>query len=132
MVYQAYRVPTLSWITQSHSDTSLFTYYTATTSLVLLIYVDDILISCSSLPRIEEIKTKLHKQFSIKDLGKPYYYLGVEFIRGSKGIMMTQRKYALDLIEYAGLMNAKHAKTPLNPQVKLQYEDGTPLADPSQ
>nr|GEY69263.1 copia protein [Tanacetum cinerariifolium]GEY70292.1 copia protein [Tanacetum cinerariifolium] len=78
------------------------------------------------------IKTKLHNQFSIKDLRQLHYYLGIEFIRGPKGIMMTQRKYAMHLIEHAGLMNAKYAKTPLNPNVKLQYEDGEPLSDPSQ
>ncbi|GJW11895.1 retrovirus-related pol polyprotein from transposon TNT 1-94 [Tanacetum coccineum] len=117
---------------QSHSDTSLFTYYTKEISLVILIYVDDILITGNSLSQIQAIKTKFHNQFSIKDLGQLHYYLGIKFIRGPKGIVMTQRKYALDLIEHAGLMNAKHAKTPLDPNVKLQYEDGEPLYDPSQ
>ncbi|GJZ97387.1 uncharacterized mitochondrial protein-like protein [Tanacetum coccineum] len=46
-----------------------------------------------------------------------------------KGIAMTQRKYALDLIEHAGLMTAKHAKTPLNPNIKLTDSDESPLTD---
>lgn len=46
-------------------------------------------------------------------------------------MVMKLRKYALDLIEHAGLTNTKHAKTPLNPNVKLTYEAGTPLSDPS-
>ncbi|GKD49842.1 hypothetical protein Tco_1278818, partial [Tanacetum coccineum] len=70
----------------------------------------------NSLPLIKEIKGKLHIEFmgelrqkhlylrrrlchpTLKDLGQLSYYLGIEFIRSSKGIVMTQRKYALDLI----------------------------------
>ncbi|GJR47116.1 retrovirus-related pol polyprotein from transposon RE1 [Tanacetum coccineum] len=116
---------------QSHLDTSLFTYYTPKVSLVKMIYVDDIPITDNSLSFINDIKDKLHKEFSIKDLGPLSYYLGIEFIRSSKGIIMTQRKYALDLIEQAGLTNTKHAKTPLDPNAKLTYEDGDLLPDPS-
>ncbi|GKB31180.1 uncharacterized mitochondrial protein-like protein, partial [Tanacetum coccineum] len=44
---------------------------------------------------------------------------------------MTQRKYALDLIEFAGLQNEKPSKTPLDPRIKLDYTDGEPFPDPS-
>ncbi|GKA26929.1 retrovirus-related pol polyprotein from transposon TNT 1-94 [Tanacetum coccineum] len=117
--------------TQSHADTSLFTYYTKDISLVLLIYVDDILITGNSISFINTIKQKLHQTFSIKDLGPLHYYLGIEFIRNSKGMVMTQRKYALNLIEHAGLVNVKHARTPLDPNIKLTHDSGTPLLDPS-
>ncbi|GKB01173.1 retrovirus-related pol polyprotein from transposon TNT 1-94 [Tanacetum coccineum] len=53
------------------------------------------------------------------------------FLRNSKGLAMTQRKYALDLIEFAGLQNEKPSKTPLDPRIKLDYTDGEPLLDPS-
>ncbi|GJS22554.1 uncharacterized mitochondrial protein-like protein [Tanacetum coccineum] len=92
---------------------------------------DDILITSNSLSFMNHIKDKLHKEFSIKDLGQLSYYLGIEFLRSSKGIVMTQRKYALDLIEQAGLTNTKHAKTPLDPNVKLTFEAGDLLPDPS-
>nr|GEW08258.1 3-ketoacyl-CoA synthase 5-like [Tanacetum cinerariifolium] len=94
--------------THSHADTSFFTYYTKDISLVLLIYVDDILITGNSLSFINTINQKLHQTFSIKDLGPLHYYLGIEFIRNLKRIVMTQRKYALDLIEHASLVNVKH------------------------
>ncbi|GJY86023.1 putative reverse transcriptase domain-containing protein [Tanacetum coccineum] len=44
---------------------------------------------------------------------------------------MTQRKYALDLIEFAKLENDKPAKTPLDSRIKLTYTAGEPLSDPS-
>ncbi|GKB52923.1 uncharacterized mitochondrial protein-like protein, partial [Tanacetum coccineum] len=90
-----------------------------------------ILITRNSLSFINHIKDKLHKEFSIKNLGQLSYYLGIEFLRSSKGIVMTQRKYALDLIEQAGLTNTKHAKTPLDQNVKLTFEARDLLPDPS-
>ncbi|GJU27518.1 retrovirus-related pol polyprotein from transposon TNT 1-94 [Tanacetum coccineum] len=80
---------------------------------------------------IQDIKDKLHQAFSIKDLGALHYYLGIEFLKNTNGIVMTQRKYALDLIEYANLQNEKPAKTPLDLRIKLTYTEGEPLQDPS-
>nr|GEY86901.1 uncharacterized mitochondrial protein AtMg00810-like [Tanacetum cinerariifolium] len=117
--------------TQSHADTSLFTYYTKDISLVLLIYVDDILITGNSFSFINTIKQKLHQTFSIKDLGPLHYYLGIEFIRNSKRMVMTERNYALDLIEHACMVNVKHERTPLDPNIKLTHDFETPLSDPS-
>ncbi|GKC57139.1 putative reverse transcriptase domain-containing protein [Tanacetum coccineum] len=59
--------------------------------------------------------------------GALHYYLGIEFLRNSNGIVITQRKYALDLIEYANLQNEKPSKTPLDPRIKLTYTEGEPL-----
>ncbi|GJT81636.1 RmlC-like cupins superfamily protein [Tanacetum coccineum] len=115
----------------SHADTSLFTYHKGSDSLILLIYVDDILLTGNNSTLIQDIKDKLHQAFSIKDLGALHYYLGIEFLKNTNGIVMTQRKYALDLIEYANLQNEKPAKTPLDLRIKLTYTEGEPLQDPS-
>ncbi|GJT76414.1 reverse transcriptase domain-containing protein [Tanacetum coccineum] len=116
---------------QNKADTCLLTYFTKDISLVLLIYVDDILITGNSLTFINNIKQQLHNTFSIKDLGPLHYYLGIEFIRSEKGLVMTQRKYAFDLIKHAGLTHTKHAKTPLDPNIKLTYDSATPLTNSS-
>nr|GEV03225.1 RNA-directed DNA polymerase, eukaryota [Tanacetum cinerariifolium] len=68
---------------------------------------------------------------SIKDLGALHYYLGIEFLRNSNGIVMTQRKYALDFIECVNLQHEKPSKAPLDPRIKLTETDGDPLPDPS-
>ncbi|GJY18251.1 helicase and polymerase-containing protein TEBICHI, partial [Tanacetum coccineum] len=117
--------------TQSHAKTSLFTYYKGTDTLILLIYVDDILLAGNNLSLIIDIKAQLHQTFSIKDLGPLRYYLRIKFLRNSNGRVMTQRKYALDLIAFAKLQNKKPAKTPLDSRVKLTYTDGDPLSGPS-
>ncbi|GJT06936.1 uncharacterized mitochondrial protein-like protein, partial [Tanacetum coccineum] len=110
---------------------SLFTYYKDRDALVHLIYVDNIMLAGNNSSMISNIKQQLHQTFGIKDLGHLHYYLGIEFLRNSKGLAMTHRKYALDLIEFACLQNEKPSKTPLDPRIKLDYIDGEPLLDPS-
>ncbi|XP_060210330.1 uncharacterized mitochondrial protein AtMg00810-like [Lycium barbarum] len=55
----------------------------------------------------------------MKDLGELKYFLGIEFARSEKGILMHQSKYALDLISESGLSAAKPASTPIDTNVKL-------------
>ncbi|GKB08575.1 RmlC-like cupins superfamily protein [Tanacetum coccineum] len=117
--------------TQSHADSSLFTYYKDKDALILLIYVDDILVAGNNLSLIKDKNDQLHQTFTIKDLGPLHYYLGIEFLRNTNCLVMTQKKYALDLIEFAKLENDKPAKTPLDSTIKLTYTAGEPLSDPS-
>nr|GEZ62951.1 uncharacterized mitochondrial protein AtMg00810-like [Tanacetum cinerariifolium] len=67
----------------------------------------------------------------IKDLGPLNYYLGIEFLRNKNGLAISQRKYALELLELVGVLNVKPSAIPTNPIVKLNTTDGEPLLDPS-
>ena len=69
--------------------------------------MDDLLIVGNDKVTIQKIK------HSIKDLGSLHYYLGIEFLRNKTGLAMSQRKYALDLITYVGLLDTKPSATPL-------------------
>ena len=111
-------------------DTSLFTIIHKGSVTSLLVYVDDILLVSKNATFIKLIKTKLHNMFSIKDLGPLTYYLGIEFLRNTKGLAMSQRKFALVLLEHAGLLNAKPSAIPMDPLVKLNSIDGEPFSDP--
>ncbi|XP_071713207.1 uncharacterized mitochondrial protein AtMg00810-like [Rutidosis leptorrhynchoides] len=117
--------------TQSYADTSLFTIHQGANTLHLLIYVDDILVTSNSIALLSKLKTQLHKEFTIKDLGLLHYYLGIEFLGNKQGLAMTQRKYALELLEHAGLSNEKPSSTPMDPQQNLHDTNSTPLPDPS-
>lgn len=54
----------------------------------------------------------------MKDLGELKYFLGIEFARSEKGILMHQRKYILELISQIGLEAAKPVMTPMDTNVK--------------
>ncbi|GKU98300.1 hypothetical protein SLEP1_g11320 [Rubroshorea leprosula] len=47
------------------------------------------------------------------------------------GYILSQTKYASDLISKAGLTDSKIASTPLEPNVQLTFMDGSPLVDPT-
>ena len=63
--------------------------------MVLLVYVDDIVFASNNAQASKIFKTYLHVCFSIKDLGPLKYFLGIKVTRGSEGIFLCQRKYAL-------------------------------------
>ncbi|XP_070008172.1 uncharacterized mitochondrial protein AtMg00810-like [Nicotiana sylvestris] len=64
----------------------------------------------------------------MKELGELKYFLGIDFARSSQGILMHQRKYALELVSELSLDAAKPAATPLEVNVKLttqEYDEHT-------
>lgn len=91
--------------------------------IALLVYVDDIIITSPSFPIITSLKTFLHTQFKLKDLGKLKYFLGLEIARATKGIMLSQRHYTLQLLEDTGLLSCKPTTVPMDPRAHLNDTD---------
>ncbi|KAM2653882.1 hypothetical protein EV2_025463 [Malus domestica] len=116
---------------QSNADYSLFTKAQGTSFTVVLIYVDDILLTGNDLQEMERLKTFLLTRFRIKDLGDLKYFLGIEFSCSKKDIFMCQRKYALDILQDSGLTGARPDKFPMKQNLKLTPTDGALLDDPT-
>ncbi|GJZ56267.1 putative RNA-directed DNA polymerase, partial [Tanacetum coccineum] len=111
------------------NDLSLYTKSVGESFVVLLMYVDDILITGNDLIEIEKCKDLLNSKFLIKDLGELNYFLGIEVIKNDCGICLSQRKYNLKLLSEFGMLACKPSKIPLyvsknkNKPVKLvDYE----------
>ena len=74
---------------QSKCDHSVF-YQNSDAGLILLVvYVDDIVITGSNVDGISSLKVFLNSQFQTKDLGPLKYFLGIEVMRSKKGIFLT-------------------------------------------
>ena len=54
--------------------------------ILLVVYVDDIIITENDMACISSLKSFLHSQFHTKDLGMVKYFLGVEVMRNKRGI----------------------------------------------
>jgi len=65
----------------------------------------------------------------MKDLGKLRYFLGLKIVRTAQGLLVSQKKYVMDLIQECGLDHSKAVKLPLNTQV-LSSKFGTSLQEP--
>ncbi|CAM8963152.1 unnamed protein product [Rhodiola kirilowii] len=116
---------------QSIEDYSLFTLKRNGEFIILLVYVDDVVITgtCSAL--IQEIKAFIHEKFKIKDLGNLKYFLGIEVARSKDGIFINQRKYVLDILEDHNYTDSKPAKTPLDIKNSLSLSTASVLSDPT-
>ncbi|KAA0063376.1 Cysteine-rich RLK (receptor-like protein kinase) 8 [Cucumis melo var. makuwa] len=84
---------------QGHSDHTLFTKVFETGKIaVLIVYVDDIVLSGDDQAEISQLKQRMGNEFEIKDLENLKYFLGMEVTRSKEGISASQRKYTLDLL----------------------------------
>ncbi|GKV09272.1 hypothetical protein SLEP1_g20797 [Rubroshorea leprosula] len=99
--------------------------------VLLLIYVDDMIITGDDVSGIDELKQFLSHRIEMKDLGSLSYFLGLEVTSLDDGYLLSQVKYALDLISKAGFIDSKIVSTPLEPNIKLTSLDGSPLPDPT-
>ena len=99
--------------------------------MILLVYVDDIIVTGSNQETITTIKQLLHSTFHMKDLGQLTYFLGLEVRFQQKDIFVTQHKYTQDLIQLAGLTTATMVDTPMEVNVKLRQDEGELPQDPS-
>ncbi|XP_015159271.1 uncharacterized mitochondrial protein AtMg00810-like [Solanum tuberosum] len=118
--------------THSLHDYSLF-YRKRGTSIVFLgVYVDDILLTGTDIDEITELKKFLHHQFKIKDLGRLHYFLELEILYKDDGILISQRKFVLDLLKEFSCDHSTPLSSPLDPNVKLRANEGKALNDPTQ
>ncbi|GKV07939.1 hypothetical protein SLEP1_g19635 [Rubroshorea leprosula] len=99
--------------------------------MVLLLNVDDMIITGDDISSIHDLKQFFSHKFEMKDLGVLSYFLGLEVTSSNDGYLLSQTKYASDLISKARLIDNKTASTPLEPNVRLTSIDGSPLADPT-
>lgn len=113
---------------QTKSDYSLFTRGSGETFVALLVYVDDILLTGPSTRHIDDVKAVLKSHFLLKDLGSVKYFLGLELAHSKSGLLLSQRKYCLQILEDTGYLNAKPASTPMDPNLKLSKDVGVFLS----
>ncbi|GJT89632.1 ribonuclease H-like domain-containing protein [Tanacetum coccineum] len=85
----------------SRCDSSLFIYRQGDDTAFLLLYVDDIVLTASS-----------------------------DLTRDSSGMFLSQRKYAMEILERAHMVGCNPSRTPVDTKSKLG-DSGTPVADPT-
>jgi hypothetical protein len=88
--------------------------------VVIVIYVDDLIITRDSDVNIFNLKKLLKQKFEMKDLGELRYFFGIEIIqsckeiiKSPKGIWLLQRQYALNKLSEYEMMGCKPISIPL-------------------
>ncbi|GJX53349.1 ribonuclease H-like domain-containing protein [Tanacetum coccineum] len=85
----------------------------------LLLYVDDIVLTASSSDLLHRIISSLHQEFAMTDLGSLNYFLGVSVTRDSSGMFLSQKKYAVEILDRAGMVHCNPSRTPVDTESKL-------------
>lgn len=98
--------------------------------IAALVYVDDAFLTGDDSHGIFALKQALHNAFTIKDLGLARYFLGLEICRYDQGIMISQRKYILDILDDLGLSACKPPSIPLPTNLKLSVDQAAILSNP--
>jgi transposase InsO family protein len=111
----------------SKADTSLFYYNKRGYQMFILVYVDDIIVASSSSKAVNALLADLKEDFALKDLGDLHYFLGIEVKRGNEGLLMTQERYARDVLKRSGMDKCKPVETPMSSVEKLSIHSGEKL-----
>jgi hypothetical protein len=113
----------------SSYNSALFLWTTDTSTILILLYVDDMIITGDDISGIHALQSFLSQNFEMKDLGTLSYFLGLEVTSSIDGYYLSQAKYAYDLLSRAGLTDSKTTSNPLETNVKLLAMDGELLSD---
>jgi hypothetical protein len=111
----------------SKADTSLFYFNKGSVTVFVPVYVDDIIVVSSTPEAISGLLLELKKDFSLKDLGDLHYFLGMEVTKVRDGIILSQDKYASDLLKKVNMSSCKPVSTPISTSEKLSAYVGTSL-----
>ncbi|KAK1429347.1 hypothetical protein QVD17_11555 [Tagetes erecta] len=119
---------------QSKNDYSLFTKTGEDSICVLLVYVDDIILTGNNKIELERVKTEIKNKFQIKDLGELKYFLGIEVVKTKNGLVLSQRKYCLDLLNEFGMLGSKPISNPIEQNIVVtdkqnSYKEDFELSD---
>ena len=116
--------------TQCQTDHTMFIKHSSNGKrAIMIVYVDDIILTGDYFEEIKYLKEILGREFEIKDLGQLKYFLGMEVARSHKGIYVSQRKYTLDLLKDTGMLGCKPVPTPMDLVNKVQLEETEQLTD---
>ena len=89
------------------SDHSVFYRNSSSGIILLVVYVDNIVITGSDSKCISSLKFFFQSQFHTKDLGMLRYFLGIKVMRSKHEIFLSQRKYVFDLMSETEKLGVK-------------------------
>ena len=115
----------------SSNDYSLFSKKTDSSVVFLGVYVDDIIVTGDDEAEILALKQHLDQVFKIKDLGLVHYFLGIEILQVDEGLLLTQRKFAKELLHEFDCHDTSAVFCPLDITCKLTADEGDFFDNPS-
>lgn len=90
--------------------------------LIVSIYVDDLIYTSNDKGMMLEFKKSMMQAFDMSDLGKMRFFLGIEVWQKPEGIFISQRKYAVEILEKFAMSECKPVNSPIVPGFKIHRD----------
>ena len=81
------------------SDHNIYVLHVNGDTLIVVLYVDDLVITGNNVNLILGLKKQLANTFEITDLGLLHFFFGIQILQMDDGILLSQPKYALDILK---------------------------------
>ncbi|XP_019447250.1 PREDICTED: uncharacterized protein LOC109350471 [Lupinus angustifolius] len=88
-------------------------------TILLCLYVDDLVIIGNSEAEILKLKEELKSEFEMIDLGELAYFLGLEFLKTKTGMVMYQGKYIANILKRFHMSDCKLVTVPIEGKLGL-------------
>jgi hypothetical protein len=112
-----------------HYDPNVYTKKVGSHLIILVLYVDDLILTGSDSKLLNHVKTNLKKKFEMTDLGFLHYFLGLQVLQTNEGIFLSQSKYACDLLRRFHMDDCKPTPSPFQSGVKVSATCTSPKVD---
>ena len=86
---------------------------------MILLWVDDIIITASDKRGIDKVKNMLNVKFRMKDLGKLSHFLDIAFEQGQGSVKMNQKDYMMKMLQRFNMDDCKPRTTPSKQKVEV-------------
>ena len=97
--------------------------------VLLLVYVDDVIVTGSSVELIAQVKRELKQRFEMTDSGACKFVLSIELIEHEDGsATLCQRRYIDDILKRFGMEDCKSVSSPVDISTKMIKVDGQATA----
>ncbi|XP_062113777.1 uncharacterized mitochondrial protein AtMg00810-like [Humulus lupulus] len=112
-------------------DKTLFIKNVDSDIVIAQIYVEDIVFGPTSNTLVQEFVKQMTNELEMSMVGELTYFLGLQVTQSEDGTLISQSKYAKNLVKKFGMESAKHAKTPMGTTVKLTKDENGVKVDPT-
>ena len=114
---------------QSHADPCMYRRVTNDGTVIVLIWVDDLIIATSNDGLMVQVKESLANRFKMKDLGPLSWFLGIEFKCQEGSIEMNQTKYLESVLKRFNMSECKPKTIPCDIGSNKPEDSSEELAD---
>jgi hypothetical protein len=112
-----------------HSNPNVYTKKVGIHLIILLLYVDDLILTGSDSKLLNHVKTNIKMKFEMTDLGVFHYFLGLQVLQTNEGNFLSHSKYAGDLLRHFHMDNCKPTPSPFQSGVKITATCTSPEVD---